>query len=97
MAHVVPPRVYYTIFAILLALTAVTVAVSFVNLGQLNTVVALGIACVKAGLVILYFMHVRYGTGLTWLVVAAGFAWLGILLAFTMADVVTRGWPGVAG
>jgi cytochrome c oxidase subunit 4 len=97
MAHVVPPRVYYTIFAILMALTAITVAVSFTDLGPLNTVVALGIASIKAGLVILYFMHVRYGTGLTWLVVAAGFAWLGILLVFTMADVVTRGWPGVAG
>jgi cytochrome c oxidase subunit 4 len=95
MEHrIVPLRVYYTVFALLLVLTAVTVAVSAIDLGPLNTVVALAIACLKATLVILYFMHVRYGTGLTWLVVLAGFVWLGILLSFTLADVVTRGWLG---
>jgi cytochrome c oxidase subunit 4 len=90
--HIVPVRVYVTIFAVLLLLTATTVIVSGIDLGRLNTVVALTIAVTKALLVLLYFMHVRYGTRLTWLVVSAGFVWLGILILFTMSDVLTRSW-----
>jgi cytochrome c oxidase subunit 4 len=90
--HIVPVRVYVTIFAVLLLLTATTVIVSGIDLGRMNTVVALTIAVTKALLVLLYFMHVRYGTRLTWLVVSAGFVWLGILILFTMSDVLTRSW-----
>jgi cytochrome c oxidase subunit IV len=90
--HVVSVRIYFTIFATLLVLTAATVIVSGLDLGALNTIVALTIAVTKALLVILYFMHVRYSTRLTWLVVSAGFAWLGILIVFTMSDVLTRSW-----
>jgi cytochrome c oxidase subunit 4 len=90
--HVVPIKVYVTIFAALLLLTATTVIVSGIDLGRLNTVVALTIAVTKALLVLLYFMHVRYGTRLTWLVVSGGFVWLGILILFTMSDVLTRSW-----
>jgi cytochrome c oxidase subunit IV len=90
--HVVPLRVYYAVFATLLALTAATVAISFVDLGPLNTVAALGIAALKSTLVILYFMHVRWGSRLVWLAVAGGLLWLGILIALTLADVATRGW-----
>jgi cytochrome c oxidase subunit 4 len=39
-------------------------------------------------------MHVRYSTRLTWIVVIAGFFWLGILLALTMSDYISRGWLG---
>jgi cytochrome c oxidase subunit 4 len=91
MSHVVvPPRVYVAIFAVLLVLTAVTTAVAYVDLGVLNVVVMLAIAVVKAVLVILFFMHVRYATRLTWLVVASGFVWFGILVLFTLSDVLTR-------
>jgi len=90
--HVVPVRIYLTIFAVLLVLTAVTVIVSGIDLGRMNTVVALAIAVTKALLVILYFMHVRYSTRLTWLVLSAGFVWLGILILFTMSDILTRSW-----
>jgi len=90
--HVVPVRIYFIIFATLLALTALTVIVSGIDLGRLNTVVALAIAVTKAVLVILYFMHLRYSTGLTWLVVSSGFVWLGILILFTMTDMLTRSW-----
>ena len=90
-AHIVPTRVYFAIYTILLTLTATTVAVAFVDIGPLNNVVALTIAVSKALLVILYFMHVRYGTRLTWLVVSAGFVWLLILIGFTLSDVLTRG------
>ncbi len=90
-AHIVPTKVYFAIYAILLTLTATTVAVAFVDIGPLNNVVALTIAVSKALLVILYFMHVRYATRLTWLVVSAGFVWLLILIGFTLSDVLTRG------
>jgi cytochrome c oxidase subunit 4 len=75
-----------------MVLTAVTVAVAYYDLGPLNTIVALSIAVTKATLVILYFMHVRYSTRLTKLVVVGGFVWLALLIGLTMADVVSRGW-----
>jgi cytochrome c oxidase subunit 4 len=90
--HLVPIRVL-TIFGFLMILTAVTVGVSFIDLGPFNTVVAIVIAVTKMLLVILYFMHVRYSSRLTWAVVGGGFFWLAILLVLTLADYLTRG-PG---
>jgi cytochrome c oxidase subunit 4 len=90
--HVVPKKIYYAIFATLLILTGVTVGVAYVDLGPLNAVVALAIACFKAMIVVLYFMHVRYSTRLVKLTVIAGLYWMGILLALTMSDYLTRGW-----
>lgn len=96
-AHVVPPRIYLGIFAALLVLTAVTIWVAFQDLGILNNVVAMGIAALKATLVVLYFMHVRYSTRLTQIMVASSLVWLVILIAFTLSDVYTRGMLGVPG
>jgi cytochrome c oxidase subunit 4 len=90
--HIVPTRVYYTIFAILMVCTLLTVLIASVDLGALNTVAALTIAVFKAALVVLYFMHVKYSTRLTWAVVVGGVFWLGILLVLTMSDYMTRGW-----
>jgi cytochrome c oxidase subunit 4 len=84
--------IYYTIFAALMALTLVTVAVAYVDLGAINTVAALGIAALKAAIVVLYFMHVKFGTRLIKLTVIAGLYWMGILLALTLSDYLTRGW-----
>ncbi|HEU4925754.1 MAG TPA: cytochrome C oxidase subunit IV family protein [Vicinamibacterales bacterium] len=93
--HVAPKSMYYAVFAALIIGTALTVAVAFVDLGALNNVVMLGIAITKATLVILYFMHVRWSTRLTWVVAASGFFWLLILFGLTMQDYFTRGWvPG---
>ena len=64
--HVAPKSLYYLIFAALLIGTALTVAVAFVDLGAMNNVAMLTIAAGKALLVILFFMHVRWGTRLTW-------------------------------
>lgn len=89
--HVVPVRVYVSVFVALLALTALTTGVAFIDLGPLNVVLMLAIACTKATLVILYFMHVLYSTRLTWVVVSSGFVWLVVLILFTMSDIVTRG------
>jgi cytochrome c oxidase subunit IV len=90
--HVIPKRIYFAIFAILIALTFLTVFVSFKNLGDMNIVVAVGIAIVKASLVVLYFMHVRYSDRMTWVVVIAGFGFLGILFVLTLTDYLTRFW-----
>ena len=91
-AHIVPPRIYYAVFGTLMVLTGVTVAVAYLDLGALNVVAALGIACFKATIVALYFMHVKYSTRLIKLTVIAGLYWMGILLALTLSDYLTRGW-----
>jgi cytochrome c oxidase subunit 4 len=95
--HVVSIKVYLAIFAMLMVLTASTVWAAFLDLGPLNTFVALAIAVTKATLVILFFMHVKYSSRLTWLVVASGFFILAIMIAVTMADIVSRGWLGTPG
>ena len=91
-SHIVPPRTYYLIFLTLMACTAITVAVAYLDLGPLNVVVAMTIAVLKATLVVLFFMHVKYGTRLTWAVVAGSMFWLGILLVLTLGDYLTRSW-----
>jgi cytochrome c oxidase subunit IV len=90
--HVAPVKLYFGIFGILMIGTILTVIVAFYDLGAMNNVVMLTIACVKALFVILYFMHVRWSTRLTWVVVASGFFWLLILFSYTMMDYLTRGW-----
>jgi cytochrome c oxidase subunit 4 len=87
-----PLRIYYTIFAILMFCTYLTVQVAFLDLGPWNTVAALVIAVFKATLVVLFFMHVKYSPKLTWAVVIGSVFWLGILLALTMNDYLTRVW-----
>ena len=96
-AHVVPVGVYLAVFVALMLLTAVTTVAAFHDLGPLNNVVALGIATLKATLVVLFFMHARYGTRLTPLVITAGLFWLAILIALSLTDYLTRGWLGVPG
>jgi cytochrome c oxidase subunit 4 len=84
-------KFYYTIWIALLCLTVITAAVSFIDLGPLNTVVALVIATVKALLVVLFFMHVKYTSEkLTKIVIVSAIFWLFLLLALSMADYATR-------
>ena len=90
--HVVPKKVYYNVFGVLIVLTAVTTLVAFADLGPFNTIVALTIAVSKAVLVVLFFMHVRYSSRLTWIVLASGLFWLAILLSLTLSDYFTRAW-----
>jgi cytochrome c oxidase subunit 4 len=90
--HVVPKKVYYVIFSLLMICTYLTVQIAFLDLGPLNTIAALGIATFKATLVVLFFMHVKYSSRLTWAVVLGSVFWLGILLALTMGDYLTRVW-----
>ncbi|MBI3245859.1 MAG: cytochrome C oxidase subunit IV family protein [Deltaproteobacteria bacterium] len=81
---------YLVIFGALMALTATTVAVAFVNLGALNNVVALAVAGIKTVLVVLFFMHVRYGSLTTKIFAVAGFFWLSIMITFTVSDMQVR-------
>ncbi len=91
--HIVSTSAYIIVFALLMLLTVATVLAATVNLGGfLNEVVALGIAVLKAALVITIFMHVRYSTPLLRIVVAAGFVFFGIMVLFTMGDFMTRTW-----
>ena len=90
--YIVPKRTYYIIYVILLIGTYLTWQVAVFDLGPMNTVVALTIAVVKATLVVLFFMHVKYGTRLTGVVVLGSVFWLGILLALTFGDYLTRAW-----
>lgn len=92
--HIVQPSMYYKIFGALMVLTAITVAVAFVDFGPLNNFVAMGIAVTKATLVILFFMHVRYSSRLTMLIVGAGFFWLGIMFVLISTDYLSRGYLG---
>ena len=94
--HIVPKRIYFIIFGALMVFTVATVIVANFDLGRWNAIVALTIAVVKATLVVLYFMHVRYSSRLTWVFVCAGFFWLAIMVALTLSDYMTRGWLTIA-
>ncbi|HEV8132395.1 MAG TPA: cytochrome C oxidase subunit IV family protein [Acidobacteriota bacterium] len=89
---IVPISTYASVFAALLALTGTTCGIAFLDLGPLNTIMAMTIAVIKALLVALVFMHLRYSRRLTQVVVAAGLFWLAILIALTLGDYFTRAW-----
>lgn len=92
--HIVSKKLYYIVFGALMVLTWVTYGVSLIDMGPFNIVVALAIAVVKALLVILFFMHVKYSSRLTKLVVVSGFFWLALMIVFTLSDYFTRDWSG---
>ena len=87
----IPKKIFVRVWVALLALLALTWGLAQLNLGRLNAVVALTIAIVKMLLVLLYFMHVRYSSRLTWIFVAAGFIWFLIMVDLTLGDYRTRG------
>ncbi|GMU21273.1 MAG: hypothetical protein AMXMBFR13_13660 [Phycisphaerae bacterium] len=88
----ITPRTYIFVFIWLLALLAITIVLAFVPMGVWGTVVGYSIAMVKAVLIMLYFMHVRNASHLTWVFAGAAFLWLGILFVLTLSDYTTRGW-----
>ena len=95
--HVDSIKTYTLVLLALLCLTVLTTLVAFVDLGNFSVVVALVIAVTKMLLVALFFMHLRYSTLLTRLVILGGLMWLGILLLLTLCDFFSRGWLGVPG
>ena len=89
--HIVPISTYVLVFLALMVGTVLTTWIATIDLGRWNTVVALTIAVIKMTLVVLFFMHVKYATGLTRIVILAGFFWLGIMITLSCADELTRG------
>lgn len=90
--HVILPKMtYYRVFGALLVLTVLTVLVAGIDLGAFNVTVALGIAIVKAALVVMYFMMLKFDSRVNTMVFAGGVFFLLILLAFTMLDTELRG------
>lgn len=90
--HVLPVKTYLTVFFALLVLMIITVAVAFVDLGLFSDVIAMSIAVAKTLLIVLFFMHVRFSSRLTWVFAAAGLMWFFILVGITLSDYSTRGW-----
>jgi cytochrome c oxidase subunit 4 len=88
--HVVPPRIYVAIFAVLMVLTAVTTAVAYIDLGPLNVILMLAIAGVKASLVVLWFMHARYESQLVRVTICGAVFWLLVLIVISSGDVLIR-------
>jgi cytochrome c oxidase subunit 4 len=90
--HVVSPIIYIIIGGTLLVLTGVTVWASFLELGIFNPIVAILIACIKATIVVLFFMHVKYSSKLTKLTVFCGLFTFLALIGMTLADYFSRAW-----
>ncbi|MBM3814168.1 MAG: oxidase [Acidimicrobiia bacterium] len=90
--HVTSKKIYFAVFGALMILTAITVGVATLDLGQLNTVVALAVAGCKATVVIWYFMEVRHARPLTKLTVVGGILWLVIMLILLFTDYISRDW-----
>ncbi len=89
---IVPVKTYVLVFLALLVLVGITTEVAFVNLGPLNTVVAMGIAFAKMMLVLLFFMHLVHSPKLTRVTIIAAFFWLALLMAFVFTDYRSRSW-----
>lgn len=89
--HIVPPRTYATVLVLLMVLMLLTIGASYVHLGALaNLLLALLIAFTKMSLIVLFFMHVKYGTNLTRIFAGAGFFWLIIFFTLLFADYMGR-------
>lgn len=97
--HVSPMRTYVIVWIALMLLMALTVFLSTVPMGHAaNTIVALIIAAIKATLVLLFFMHLKYESyKLSAVVFGAGLFWLLILFGLNLTDYLTRGTSGIPG
>jgi cytochrome c oxidase subunit IV len=90
--HIVSPVVYIIIGGLLLVFTGLTVGASYLELGIFNPIVAIAIACIKAVLVVLFFMHVKYSSKLTKLTVFCGLFTFLALIGMTLSDYFSRAW-----
>ena len=92
MSHMTQPGRYVLVFLALLALTAATVGLAYVDLGAWHSTMGLTIAATKALLIVLFFMHLLRGKNLVWVIALSGLFWLSILLILTLTDYATRFW-----
>jgi cytochrome c oxidase subunit 4 len=89
--HIMPVGTYLAVFAALIILLGVTVGVSFLDLGVFSRLVAVTIAAIKAGLIVTYFMHLRYSEGLVKIYAGIGFLWFILMFIILLSDYVARG------
>jgi cytochrome c oxidase subunit 4 len=93
---IVSPKIYFAIFAALMICTILTVYAATVDLNHyfpgLNVIVALVIATFKASLVVLFFMHGKYSSKRTQMVIICSVFWLAVMLFMTMSDYISRPW-----
>jgi cytochrome c oxidase subunit IV len=90
--HIVGPKTYLLILGALMVLTATTTGAAYLDMGVFNPIIALAIACLKAVLVILFFMHIRYSSKVMMLTVGAGFFTFLVLITMTLSDYISRNW-----
>ncbi len=90
--HIVTPMNYLFVYIALIIGTILTVVAADIDLGVFNPIIALGIACTKACIVILFFMHVKYQSRLVKLTVGAGFFTFIVLITMTLTDYMSRAW-----
>ncbi len=95
--HIMPVRTYLIVFGVLIALLATTIGAAFLPIGDFSLPLALGIAATKAILIMMYFMHLKFSSRLTWIFAGGAFFWLGLLIVITLGDYLSRGWLAVDG
>ena len=96
-SHILPKSTYYAVYAALMVMLLATVGAAYVDLGRFNFLVSMTIAVIKAVLIALIFMHVRYSERLVWIFASAAFFWLAILIGLSLNDYFTRGWLNIPG
>jgi cytochrome c oxidase subunit 4 len=95
--HIIAVRTYVTIFIALLVLLLAAIGIAYLDLRWANFPLTMAIATCKSLLIILYFMHARFSSRLTWIIAGAGFFWLAIMMTLTLADYLSRGWLDIPG
>ena len=89
--HILPLNLYLAVGSGLLVLTVITVIAAQMDFGQMNLLIAMGIAVVKATLVAMFFMHLKYDNRIYMLVFSGSLLFLGVFIIFTMFDTLRRG------
>ena len=89
--HILPLNLYLAVGSGLLVLTVITVVVAQMDFGPMNLLIAMGIAVIKATLVAMFFMHLKYDNKIYMLVFSGSLLFLGVFIIFTMFDTLRRG------
>ena len=88
--HIIPFKTYFLVLISLLVLTVITVGVAQIDFGALNAFFAMLIATIKAGLVLLYFMHLKYDDKIYGLIFGTSVFFVAVLFLFSKLDILTR-------
>ncbi len=96
-SHILPKSTYYKVYAALMFFLLLTVGLAYVDAGPLNFTVSMLIATIKAVMIMLIFMHVKYSERLVWIFAGASFLWLLLLIVFSLNDYFTRDWLNIPG